>query len=74
MRAAEKLSIRFRAVADHLAPAVRALRRERVDGTFKRVEIVRLATDDDLHRLVVIIPAGFASWHGWILVGCVLHP
>ena len=35
VRAAEKLAIRLRAVADHLAVAVRARRCQCVDGAFK---------------------------------------
>jgi hypothetical protein len=61
--AAEELPVRLRAVADHLAAAVDASRRERVDGAFKRVEPVRLSGDGDLHRLVVVVSAGFALRH-----------
>ena len=68
VRAAEKLSIRLRAVSDHLAAAVRARRRQRVDGAFKAVEPVRLAGDGDLNRLVVIVPASFACIHDALVV------
>jgi predicted amidohydrolase YtcJ len=61
--AAEELPVRLRAVADHLAAAVDASRRERVDGAFKRVEPVRLSGDGDLHRFVVVVSAGFALRH-----------
>ena len=63
VRAAEEFALRLRAVANYLATAVGASRRERVNGTFKRIEPVRFSSNGDLHRLVVFISAGFALRH-----------
>src|SRR5438067_1725854 len=63
-RAAEDHVVMLDAVTDHLAAAMRASRRERVDGTFERVEGVLAAFRRDSERLVVLITARITLRHG----------
>jgi hypothetical protein len=63
MDAAKDLSIRFHAVADDPAVAVRANRRKRVDRALEAIEGVMLAGDDYFKRLVIFIFANFACSH-----------
>ena len=53
----------FHTVADHPAAAVFTGRRQRVDGTFKRIKNMFLTVQRDRERLVVFIAANFA-FHG----------
>jgi hypothetical protein len=59
----EDLSVRFDAVADDTATAVRANRCERVDCALETIEDVPLSVHDDFKRLVIIIFANFACRH-----------
>jgi hypothetical protein len=61
--ATENLSIRFNAVSDDPAIAMRANWRERVDRAFEAVEGVVLPANDDFKRLVIFIFANFAGSH-----------
>ncbi len=61
--ATENLSIRFNAVSDDPAIAMRANRRERVDRAFEAVERVVLPANDYFKRLVIFIFANFAASH-----------
>src|SRR5687767_8443710 len=63
MDAAKDLALLLDPVANDPAAAARAGRCQRVDRTFKAVEHVRLPSQDDLERLIVIIPADFAFGH-----------
>ena len=63
MDAAEDFSIRFNAVADDTAIAVRANRRPRVDCALETVEGVTLSPKDHFKRLVIIVFANFACRH-----------
>src|SRR5690606_17130238 len=58
--AAEEIPAGLDAVADDLASAVFAFRRECMNGTFKRVEVVRNSVHDDFEWLVIIVSADFA--------------
>jgi len=59
----EDFSVRFDAVADDTAIAVRANRRQRVDRALETVESVTFSAHDYLKRLVIIVLANFASSH-----------
>jgi hypothetical protein len=59
----EDFSIRFDAVADDTAIAVRANRRQRVDCALEAVESVTLSAHDHFKRLVIIVLADFAFRH-----------
>jgi hypothetical protein len=61
--ATENLSVRFDAVSDYPAVAVRANRRQRVDRALEAIEGVVLAGNDHFKRLVIVIPANFAFSH-----------
>ena len=67
MHAAKDLPFFFNAVTDDPTAAVRTLRREGVDRTFKAVEDVLPAARDHFEGLVVIVPAYFALSHGVFL-------
>jgi hypothetical protein len=54
---AEQRVIRFDAVADYLATAVRALRRERVNGALEGIEHMTIALHGHRERLVIIVAA-----------------
>jgi hypothetical protein len=60
---AEDLSIRFHAVPDDAAIAMRTNRRQRVDRALKTVEDVSFSPHDYFERFVVIVPADFACRH-----------
>ena len=61
--ATENLSIRFNAVSDDPAMAMRANWRERVNRAFEAVERVVLPANDYFKRLVIFIFANFAGRH-----------
>ena len=61
MDAAEDCIAVLHAVPDDAASAMRAHRRERLDGALEGVEGVRLAVLHDLERLVVSIPTSLAT-------------
>ena len=61
--AAEDLSVRFDAVTDDAAVAVRANRRQRVNCALETVEGVTLTAHDDFERLVIFVFANFARRH-----------
>jgi hypothetical protein len=63
MDTTEDVSVRFDAVADDAAVAVRANRRQRVDCALETVEGVTLSAHDHFKRLVVVVLANFASRH-----------
>lgn len=58
---------RFRAVTDDLAAAVRARRRQSVNRALERVENVTFSAHHDLERPRVIVAAGFAFRHDFLL-------
>lgn len=64
-----KVASRLNAVADNLAAAMLTLRRQRVDGAFETIEIVRDAIIDDFERLVVFVSANFTLHNEVLLVG-----
>jgi hypothetical protein len=61
--AAIHLLICLDAVSDHCAPAVGAPRCELVNGALEAVKRVPLAGNDNVKRLVIVVPACFASRH-----------
>ena len=63
MDAAENLFVSFNAVPDNPAIAMRANRRQRVDGALETVEGVVLPADDHFKRLVIFVLANFACSH-----------
>jgi hypothetical protein len=63
MDAAENLSVSFNAVPDNPAIAMRANRRQRVDGALETVESVTLPGDDHFKRLVIFVVANLTCSH-----------
>ena len=63
MDTTEDLCVRFDAVADDTAIAMRANRRQRVNCAFEAIKDVALSAYDDFKRLVVFVLANFASRH-----------
>src|SRR5262249_55553889 len=63
VRAAVERASGFDAVSQDAAAAVRARRREIVDGALEAVVHVRLAVHHDLEALVVLVPADVAACH-----------
>ena len=63
MNATEDLAVRFNAVADDPAIAVRADRRQRVDCALKAIEGVMFSANHNFKRLVVLVFANFAFRH-----------
>ena len=63
MDTTKDLSVRFDAVADDTAIAMRANRREGVDCALEAIEDVTLSVHDDFKRLVIIVSADFAFRH-----------
>jgi hypothetical protein len=61
--ATENLSISFNAVPDNPAIAMRANRRQRVDGALETVESVVLPADDHFKGLVVFVFANLTCCH-----------
>lgn len=59
IRAAKKVAPGFHTVADDSAAAVLAFWRERVNGTFETIEVMRDPVHQDLDGLVVIVAANF---------------
>jgi len=57
------LSVRFDAMADDTAIAVRAHRRQCVDCALEAIKDVALAAHDHFKRLVIIVLANFACRH-----------
>src|SRR4051794_2390003 len=64
MVAAVHLAAGFDAVADDVAIAVMAFRRQRVDRALETVERVTFTLRDDLERFFVVVAAYFAACHG----------
>jgi hypothetical protein len=62
--AAIKGALRFDAMADNSALAVRAGRCERMNCALEAIENVRLSGVNDFEGLVVIVPADLALGHG----------
>ena len=63
MDTTEDLSVRFDAVADDTAVAMRANRRQRMNRALEAIERVTLSAHDDFKRLVVFVLANFTSRH-----------
>jgi hypothetical protein len=63
MDTTEDFAIRFDAVANDTAIAVRANRRQRVDCALEAVEDVTLSGHDYFKRLVILVFANFAFRH-----------
>jgi hypothetical protein len=63
VHAAENLCLRFDAVPDNPAVAMRTNRRQRVDRALEAIEGVTLPANDDLKRLVIFVPTNFAFSH-----------
>jgi hypothetical protein len=61
--AAENLPVCFNAVSDNSAVAMRANRRQRVDGALEAVERMVLPANDHFKRLVIFVFANFACSH-----------
>jgi hypothetical protein len=61
MDAAEVRAFLLDAVTDHLAAAVTAHGRQRLDRALEGVEDVRRAVHRDREGLVVVVPANFAD-------------
>jgi len=61
--AAENLSVRFDAVPDDPAVAVRTNRRQRVDRALEAIEGVTLPANDHFKRLVIFVLTNFACSH-----------
>jgi hypothetical protein len=57
------LPIRFDAMSDDTAIAVRAHRRQGVDSALEAIKDVALSVHDDFKRLVIIVFANFACRH-----------
>jgi len=64
-----KNAIRFHAVTNDSAAAMRASGRQRVDGTLETVEDMRSAAHTNLKTLIINIPTNLAS-HGSIFPSC----
>src|SRR5262249_6383250 len=62
--AAEILAARLHTVPDDRHLALMASWCERVDRALERVERVRRTADRDIERLVVVVEADFAHFHG----------
>ena len=63
MNTTEDFSVRFDAVTDDTAIAVRTNRREGVDCALEAIKDVALPADDDFKGLVIIVLADFACRH-----------
>ena len=63
MDAAKDLSVRFHAMPDYAAIAVRTNRRQRVDCALEAIEGVTLPGHDHFKRLVIFILANFTCSH-----------
>ena len=63
MDTAEDFSVRFHAVANDTAVAVRANRRQRVDRALETIKDVSLSAHDHFERLVIVVLANFACRH-----------
>jgi hypothetical protein len=61
--AAENLSVSFNAVPNNPAIAMRANRRQRVDGALEAIEGVTLPADDHFERLVIFVFANLTCSH-----------
>ena len=66
MGTAKDRAVFFNPVADDVRATMRASRCEGLNCTFKAVKGVGAAIQCDLERLVVVIAASFACWHGCI--------
>jgi len=56
LRAAEKCALRFDSVANNLAAAMLAFRRQRMNGALETIKVMRDAVYDDLERFIVFVP------------------
>ena len=63
MDTTEDFAVRFDAVPDDTAIAVRANRRQRMDCALEAIEGVTLSAHDDFKCLVIFVLANFASRH-----------
>jgi hypothetical protein len=63
MSTAEERTIGFYTMADNLAAAVLALRSQRVNRAFERIEHVRFPPHNYFKTLVIIIPANLTLCH-----------
>jgi hypothetical protein len=63
MDATENLCVRFDTVADNPAVAMRADRRQRVDGALEAVKSVTLPSNHDIKRLVIFVLTNFTYRH-----------
>ena len=63
MDTTKDLSVRFDAMADDTAIAVRAPRRQGMDCALEAIKDVALSAHDDFKRLVIIVLANFAYRH-----------
>jgi hypothetical protein len=63
MLAAVKSAPHVDALADDDTPTPAATGCERMDRTLKAIERVRLARNDHLKRLVIVVTTGFTSSH-----------
>jgi len=63
MSTAIEIAMRLHSVANDLATAMLALRRQGVNRAFETIEKMRTASGHDLKRLVIFIPANFTLVH-----------
>src|ERR1043166_3206467 len=70
VRATKKAAAGLNPVADDLAAAMLAFRRQGVNRAFETIEIMRDSRHHNLQRLVIFISANFASIHITPLVKC----
>jgi hypothetical protein len=61
--AAEQRAFLLHAMAYHAYAAMRAAGSKRVQGAFKAVEDMRLSSDVDFERRVIIVSAHSTDWH-----------
>jgi hypothetical protein len=67
VRTTVKVFVAFHAVADYLAPTMRAFRSHRLDRTLKAIEDMGLACRGYLKCFVIVITTGFTSRHFKVL-------
>ena len=70
MGTTEKISAGLDTMANNLAVAMIALRRQRVNRAFKAIKIVGDARYYDFQRFVVVITANFTACHNCFLTDC----
>jgi hypothetical protein len=74
MLATEEGALLLESVADNADAALRAGRRQRMNGAFEAVEGMSDPAHTHLERLVVIVPASFTSRHDDLFFSLSLHP